>query len=315
MPNDEINWNVFNINFLKCTRTLADLSKTNSITKTAINMKLSPSTVTRLIQQLEYVLHTKLIIPHGVSGITLTNKGQMIAGMYEANIKTTLKEIVKQTKIEDYQNVRILCHPLAVKTYVFPAIDKIPNNSSIRQIQIDAEDRQVAMKKLFAKDVDIIVFPISEKEANAFDKEKYIVKQGKEYKPALYLHKDHPLAKIPVEQLTIDDLNEATMMPVNKNARLSFFQNFINDNIKKQKMTTSKNDLNVIYEGILKNYWCTGTGEEFEKLFDCSELAKKEYDKMCFFMPPYNYWFIIADKKVENTTTNILISEIAKLLG
>ena len=81
----------------------------------------------------------------------------------------------------------------------------------------------------------------------------------------------------------------------------------------KPRINTSTIDLLLLYKGIQKNKWCVGIGKEFEQIFDCARLAKKEYSKTSFFTTKY-YWYIIAKNKHKNQAYIKLIDQIAKSL-
>ena len=294
------NNNIFNINFLKCIDALASLAETQNVGKTAIDLRVSTSTITRLIKKLEFVLKTQLVITHGAKGVSLTENGKLLTELYNNNIKATISQIISTSRKENQQTLRIACHQLAAVPYVFPAIQQLQNKAPHISININPVDKEIALHQLFNKDVDIIIYPMSEKEITKIDKQKYEVRKCREYKPALYLNKNHPLANTKTEELTIEDFDNANMVPINKNARLSFFRTVVNDKNLYNFPSTNTLDLHMIYEGLLRNFWCYGGGNEFERLFDCNAFAKKTYQNMNFSFTKY-FWYIINAKETHET--------------
>ena len=311
--------NLLNINFIKCIDALASLAETQNVSKTAKDLRTSASTITRLIKKLEFVLKTQLVINRGSRGILLTEHGKLLTELYEQNIKTTIKQILTASNKKNNQIVRIACHQLATIPYVFPAIKEMQNKEPFISVNIDPVDKNIALKQLLEDDIDIFIYPMSDKEIKKIDENKYEIKKCHEYQPTLYLNKKHPLANIEPEKLTLEDFNTANMVPINKNARLSLFKTVVNDITQYGQPTTKIIDLPTIYNGILQNFWCFGGGNEFEIIFKCNELAKKQYKQMKFSYIEY-HWYLISNKITSNiqivrTTSEYLDLQFQKIIS
>lgn len=307
---------IFAINLVKSFFILKDLIISKSITKTANNLRQSPSSISRNVRQIENLFKIKIVKNHGTKGISFTTEGKTIVEMYGQQLINTTEQLFEQiANNNDVQTVRLSAHPLATQAYIMPSMEKLIKTNKTHYIntQIIEETKEDAIDKLRHNLLDVIIYPLENEKLKYFDRSNYIVKQCKEYQLILYAHKKHPIANKIEQNIVLTDLDNANIAPTNQSVRFDFFQKIIDIDKSKPRLNTSTIDLLLLYRGIQKNKWCVGIGKEFEQIFDCTQLAKKEYSKTSFFTTKY-YWYIIAKNKHKNQAYKKLIEQIAKSL-
>ena len=287
-----------------------------NIHKASKQVHASISTVSRSIAILEDIIGEKFFQRKGRGGMLTTKDGEKFYSYAKQYLKTlnTINNINFKNDKNDSCLINIDAHPLAPKIYIFPAIHCLLNERQKDTVNTVKCNLNISSKKEAINNIkndisDIAIYPMENEEYNILesDSDIYQIKRLKEYNLCLYLNKQNKFASINEKIIEISDLNRINIAPYNISSRFNTFIKTLKSN--SYFLNTSSLDLNMLYEGIVNNFWAVGIGDEFEKVFDCANFAKKNY-KNTNCCSVKIYWVIISKKQQQKSYINSIIDAI-----
>lgn len=306
------------LNINKYITIFESLYQTHSLIKTAQQLNMNISTISICLNNLENLIGENLFIRHGRNGIEITKVGHKfhsIASHITRNFEQITDNFISKIKTQQIHHtniIKIFCNTLMANYYlirIIPFLNKKVKNCSF---YIEIGDREEGLKKLQKEETDIILFPM-EWDDIFYYKNNFTIENIKPYNMELFINNQHKMANIYNDSITWDDLNEMQIMPINEKSRLNTANHMLT-NINSNYITSST-DLMFLYEGIKQNLWSVGIGEEFAKLFDCSNIKIKQLSKAIRVQFSI-FWFAIYDsiKQQKNIKTiKQIIEQIRQL--
>ena len=285
------------------------LYSTNSVSKTAKELNLNISTISICLKKKKKIINKKLFIRCGRNNLTHTD-------FCEDFFKTSLLflETLSQLNLDTMQNedknrnIRIFCHPLMSDYYLMEIFKDKKNIDYVASI--DVGDREDSFQKLKNNETDLIIFPMEWSDLKQ-NKDIYKIETIRPYNLKIIMNKKNKFANMYEEYITWEDIKQMKLMPRNKNSQLNTGFLMLNNNYKKQLFTHS-GELYLLYLGIKNNLWSVCAGEEFEKIFDCSEFKIKDHKSMEQVMFSVN-WVAMYSKTL-NETMNKKIQKLLEMI-
>ena len=314
-----LNNRIIHTNFIKHIEIFELLYKTLSVRATAKELDISVGSVSSSLTKLEDIVGQPLFNRCGRSGLKIRTVATELH-----NISVRLKELInamvsemvfKDNSSYENKNIKIGAHPLFLSVY----IDKITksinlaSNNSMHSF-LNVLDREICINALRNNEIDLGIFPTELRELNSLSV-YFNIQQLAPYHLTLYVNKRNKLANINNNLITWQDLNQLNVMPCNKHSRLATAQLMLVDNPNKgYKFSTNSFDLALLYSGLKNNLWSVVVGEEFEKLFDCTNFAIKRQDKNTTIQYSAN-WFALYRKSNKKTDIiNKIVENLKELL-
>lgn len=295
------------LNISKYITIFESLYQTHSLLKTSKELNMNISTISICLNNLENLIGNNLFIRHGRNGIEITETGHhfhLISSQISVNFEQITDNFISKlkTKKMPHNIIRIFCNNLMANYYLINIIPTLKVKNSNYSFYIEIGDREEGLKKLQKEETDIIIFPMEWNDV-FYLKNNFTIENIKPYNMQLFINNNNKLANIYEDSLSWEYLNEMHIMPVNEKSRLNTANHMLT-NIN-SKYITSSTDLMFLYEGIKKNLWSVGIGEEFAKLFDCSNLKVKCLSKAIKVQFSI-FWFAIYNGKKQQNNVKII---------
>ena len=292
--------NSFNLN--KYLNIFENLYQTCCLRKTAKNINISLGSVSQTIKKLEKALMTSLFKRKGKNGMEPTEEAKILH-TYAKQLILTINSIGENFNIKVLdERISIVCHILAPKKYVFPAIKNMDTKTNFK---INVGDRDECIKQLLSGKADIMVYPL-EAQQIANLQSNFIIKETKPYNMCLFLNKQHTLAKKSEKEIDWNALKHLNIAPSTQRTRVDTYARILT-NMDQGEIITETSELFLLYEGLCNNSWCLGFGEEFKEYFDCKDISIKNSNKNTN-VKAYLKWCICYNKKQQK------LEKIAKLI-
>lgn len=296
------------LNINKYITIFESLYHTHSLIETATQLNMNISTISICLNNLENLIGENLFTRHGRNGIEITNTGHnfhAISSIITRNFEQLADNfIIKQKSSQKTSTniIRIFCNNLMANYYLINIIPNLNITKLKYSLYIEIGDRDEGLVKLQNKETDLVIFPMEWHDLASF-KNNFIIQNIKPYHLQLFMNKKHPLANMYEDSITWQDLGEMHIMPINEKTRLNTAQNMLR-NINDKYITTST-DLMFLYQGIVNNLWSICIGDEFSKLFDCTNLTIKKQAKATNVQFSI-FWFAIYNEDKPQNTVQII---------
>lgn len=290
------------------------LCSTFNMRMTAKSMHISLGGVSYRLKTIEKLLGVKLFVRKGRSGLILTDEGKELQKCVKTGFFS--KEQSSDTEDHDKNVIRISAHPLASPVYVVPAIKKFANVGNGEMVNIIIAGRENGLAGLLAHKVDILVYPLEWSSIAYYQNDVDFIKV-KPYNLVLYMNKKNIFSNKKIDELTWNDAMKMNIVPRNENVQFSTANSFLNsknDN-KESKMTTTCIDTPTMYKGLIENTWTMATGDEFEKIFDCSKLISKRISSRQEELGIVVNWFVCTRKDKANDNREAHLKKIANQIA
>lgn len=288
------------------------LCSTSSMRSTAKAMHISLGGVSYKLKTIENLLNAKLFVRKGRSGLILTDEGKELQKCVKTGFFS--KEQSSNTEDRDKNVIRISAHPLASSYYVLLAVKKVvPDECKI--IDISVCDREEGCNALLTNKTDILVYPFEWSQVADY-KDKLDFIKLKTYDLVLYINKKNVFSKKTIDEITWSDAMKMNLVPRNNNVQFSTANSFLANQVQDRanKVTTGCIDLTMMYQGLIDNSWTMATGNEFEKIFDCSALECKNIATRQDKLGIVANWFVCVRKDKNNSGKRKEIEKIIKLI-
>ena len=292
--------NSLNIN--KYLNIFEELYQTCCLRTTATKLHISPSSISQALKKLENALESSLFKRHGPNGMSPTEEANTLH-LYAKQIVLTVSSIGESFNLKKLnERINIVCHILAPKKYIFPAIKNI---NTISHLKVNVGDRDKCIQQLLSGQADIMVYPL-EIQQIAYLQTNFIIKEARPYNICLYLNKQHPLANKSENEIDWNILKQLNIAPSTQKTRIDSYSKILT-NLDQGMVITETSDLSLLYEGLLNNYWCLGYGEEFQEYFDCRNISIKNSNNNTG-VKAYLKWCVCYNKKQNH------LDEIANII-
>ena len=301
----------------KCMNIFECVYSTLNMRKAAQLLHMSLGAVSYNIKTLEEALDMKMFARRGRNGLVVTDDGQKLHD-YAKQMKALNKQVVDtfdnietfDTVEADSNVIKIVAHPLAMPTYVLPAISKIDNNKLDYSIDLGIKSRDDALEDIVSGKADIAVYPLEWSQVSQYQDMIDFVKVAP-YKLMIYINKENKESISSGNDLTWKDLQSLNLEPINKKMQLYTAKDFLKMRKEKPKWKTDCIDIITLYRGIQEGLWSVSIGDEFEKLCDCSNFIKKEIYLKSDIGIIAN-WFICSGKKKDKDITKYIVNAIKR---
>lgn len=290
------------------------LCSTFNMRMTAKSMHISLGGVSYKLKTIENLLGAKLFVRKGRGGLMLTDGGKELQEYLKTGFFS--KEKISNTENRDENVIRISSHPLASPVYVVPAIKKFASVGNGEMVNIIIAGRENGLAGLLAHKVDILVYPLEWSSIAYYQNDVDFIKV-KPYNLVLYMNKENIFSNKKIDELTWNDAMKMNIVPRNENVQFSTANSFLNsknDN-KESKMTTTCIDTPTMYKGLIENTWTMATGDEFEKIFDCSKLISKRISSRQEELGIVVNWFVCTRKDKTNDNREAHLKKIANQIA
>ncbi len=178
-----------------------------SITKAAEVMGLTQSTISLQIQSLERDLKSKLFKRNksSIRRIELTEAGRKFYGM-SLPILIATDDLYNQFFPTNHNSIlRIAGHHSVFSILLPKALKNSKKQYPELRLQLSCLTVQDGLEKVLKDEADVAIYPIENTDFLPKDLE---FKKVADYKPALLLPLKHPLAKIPDNKITFEDIGK-----------------------------------------------------------------------------------------------------------
>ena len=295
----------------KCMNIFECVYSTLNMRKAAQLLHMSLGAVSYNIKTLEEALDMKMFARRGRNGLVVTDDGQKLHD-YAKQMSLLNKHVVDtfDTVEADSNVIKIVAHPLAMPTYVLPAISKIDNNKLDYSIDLGIKSRDDALEDIVSGKADIAVYPLEWSQVSQYQDMIDFVKVAP-YKLMIYINKENKESISSGNDLTWKDLQSLNLEPINKKMQLYTAKDFLKMRKEKPKWKTDCIDIITLYRGIQEGLWSVSIGDEFEKLCDCSNFIKKEIYLKSDIGIIAN-WFICSGKKKDKDITKYIVNAIKR---
>lgn len=290
----------------KCMNVFDCVYSTLNMRKAAQLLHMSLGAISYNIKTLEETLGMKMFARRGRNGLVVTDDGRKLHD-YAKQMKTFNKQVVDTfDAVEIDQNViKIVAHPLAMPMYVMPAIAKVDKSKLDYSIDLSIKSRDDALEDVLSGKADIAVYPLEWSQVSQYQDVVDFVKVAP-YDVFIYMNKNTFEAKLKDKDVTWHLLKQLNIEPINKKAQFYTAKNFVKKTMDVYRdWTTNCTDLPMLYAGIKLDKWVVGVGNEFEKMFDCSDFVKHEVSQSVDTGIVTN-WFICATKQNGNKTKELV---------
>ena len=297
MKTDRLNNTLLDKNINRKIEAFRLLYELKTFSQVAQTMNCSLSTISNLISDLEYYCGVKLLERHGKNGIFITQAGE---SLYQKtnNWKKNIVGIFSsphRTFTENSNLISVFAHPLFANYYFmdFLNIRAIAGKKLLSNINFHLTvGDKIQVNNYLQNGVDMAVFPFEWGDVGRYQDE-YDIYNIKPYDLYLYMNQHNKYANLDNKSFTWDILADANIMPSNRKVMFKTASELIHGG--SHFLSTDAFDLYFLYQGICKNMWAVAIGNEFEKIFDCSNFVKKSHQlapKIQFA----TYWMILTKK-------------------
>jgi len=197
-------------NLLQQIRGFCNTVAYGSLSKAAIVMNLSQSSISLQIKTLERDLETKLLKRYkkNAKKFELTDDGKMFYEMAYpilSGADCLRDQFLLRSTNHNNGFLKIAGHHSVFSTIIPKSIQKIKNENQGLKIYLSYLIRQEALDQVEKNEIDMAIYPIEDLERIPQTLEYQKVA---DYKPALILPLNHPLAKIDDKKITFEEIGQ-----------------------------------------------------------------------------------------------------------